>query len=137
MEYLHSSDNDNSKVGKMIYRRTSNGCLLYIPQRRLFPEYPEQDRQHHRNDYAGRDREIEAEIFSLDIDITRKMTEAHPGKPGPGNSKQKKNDTDDNEQLCHEHYLWIGRNSPSPNKRMLPSYSRKVTFCLSINIGHE
>jgi len=71
-----------------------------------FSENPENDRQHQRNDDAAGDRKVETESFTLDIDITRKVTDSQFGQPGPGRSDQNEDDADNDEPLCHSRYLF-------------------------------
>jgi hypothetical protein len=70
-----------------------------------FSEYPENKRQHQRNDDAGSDRKVEAESFTLDVNITWKMTDAQLVQPGPSHSNQDENDANNDEPLCHNRYL--------------------------------
>ena len=75
------------------------------PSLNSFSEYPEKKRQHQRNDDAGSDRKVEAESFTLDINITWKMTDAQLGQPRPSHSNQDENDANNDEPLCHNRYL--------------------------------
>ena len=70
----------------------------------LLSGYPENYRQHHGNDDACRDREVETESFPLDKDIARKMTNAQPGQEGPYQADQNEYDADDDKPLCDDRY---------------------------------
>jgi hypothetical protein len=90
-------------------------CSFKIIVSHSLSEYPVKNRQHQRNDDAGRNRKVEAEPFSLDIDITGKMADSQFGQSGPGHSNQNENDANDDEPLCHDRYLSIDTACYSPH----------------------
>jgi hypothetical protein len=120
--------------------RLPENCRAKIIVSHSLSEYPEKNRQHQRNDDAGRNRKVEAESFSLDINIAGKMTDAQLGQPRPGHSNQNENDANNDQPLCHSRYLSIDTARYSPHTLPIQELSlpeREGTSTWSINAARS
>src|SRR5438874_6041985 len=62
---------------------------------------PEHERQHHRDDEAGDDREIEAAALGLDANVAGKAPEAQSCDPRPYHADEDERRADDDERALH------------------------------------
>lgn len=76
----------------------------------LSPAYPEQNRDHQRNQQTCRNRKVETESFAHNIDIARQVPKWKSGKPGPCKTGDQQgyagNDHETLHMSIHLHY-WI------------------------------
>src|SRR5262245_38880274 len=75
-------------------------------------EQPEQDAQNYADEERRCDRQVEAEIFALDDDVSGEAAEAALGEQGPQEPERHEDQAKDDEPATHGHTIHIGWSAP-------------------------